>query len=162
MGCIGMYVSLFHSKARTNLIKPTYLTTHVQVIHDVISVSSANTALDTLMRKKPIYSFPQLIFLGGMCSSSICSVSFNGSFIDSLVSFPLGALLVTIQLLSVRNELYGNVFEITVATLLSFVSAALASTKRICYEAVASSSVVLILPVSFSHPASFLYIAIHR
>lgn len=116
------------------------------VIHDVISVSSANTALDTLMRKKPIYSFPQLIFLGGMCSSSICSVSFNGSFIDSLVSFPLGALLVTIQLLSVRNELYGNVFEITVATLLSFVSAALASTKRICYEAVASSSVVLILP----------------
>ncbi|KAG1868337.1 DUF1212-domain-containing protein [Suillus subalutaceus] len=68
------------------------------------------------------YSFPQLIFLGGMCSSSICS------------------------LLSVRNELYGNVFEITVATLLSFVSAALASTQRICYEAVASSSVVLILP----------------
>lgn len=116
------------------------------VIHDVISVSEANTALDTLMRKKPIYSFPQLIFLGGMCSSSICSVSFNGSFIDSLVSFPLGALLVTIQLLSVRNELYGNVFEITVATLLSFVSAALASTQRICYEAVASSSVVLILP----------------
>ncbi|KAG2071228.1 DUF1212-domain-containing protein [Suillus decipiens] len=116
------------------------------VIHDVISVSSASTALDTLMRKKPIYSFPQLIFLGGMCSSSICSVSFNGSFIDTLVSFPLGALLVTIQLLSVRNELYGNVFEITVATLLSFLSAALASTRRICYEAVASSSVVLILP----------------
>ncbi|KAG1880933.1 hypothetical protein F4604DRAFT_1578491 [Suillus subluteus] len=116
------------------------------VIHDVISVSEANTALDTLMRKKPIYSFPQLIFFGGMCSSSICSVSFNGSFIDSLVSFPLGALLVTIQLLSVRNELYGNVFEITVATLLSFVSAVLASTQRICYEAVASSSVVLILP----------------
>ncbi|KAG1761415.1 hypothetical protein EDD22DRAFT_824506 [Suillus occidentalis] len=116
------------------------------VIHDVISVSSASTALDTLMRKKPIYSFPKLIFLGGMCSSSICSVSFNGSFLDCLVSFPLGALLVTIQLLSVRNELYGNVFEITVATLLSFVSAALASTRRFCYEAVASSSVVLILP----------------
>ncbi|KAG2346252.1 DUF1212-domain-containing protein [Suillus weaverae] len=116
------------------------------VIHDVISVSSASTALDTLMHRKPTYSFPQLILLGGMCSTSICSVSFNGSFIDCLVSFPLGALLVTIQLLSVRNELYGNVFEITVATLLSFVSAALASTRRVCYEAVASSSVVLILP----------------
>ncbi|KAG1743917.1 hypothetical protein EDB19DRAFT_1906997 [Suillus lakei] len=67
-----------------------------QVIHNVISVSSASAALDTLMRKKPIYSFPQLISLGGMCSSSICSVSFNGSFLDCLVSFPLGALLVTI------------------------------------------------------------------
>ncbi|OAX39469.1 DUF1212-domain-containing protein [Rhizopogon vinicolor AM-OR11-026] len=116
------------------------------VIHDVISVSSASAALDALMRKKPLYNFGQLIFLGGMCSASICSVSFSGSFIDCLVSFPLGALLVTIQLLSVRNELYSNMFEITVATLLSFLSAALASTTHFCYSAVASSSVVLILP----------------
>jgi uncharacterized membrane protein YjjP (DUF1212 family) len=130
------------------------LLTFVQVIHDVISVSSASAALDALMRKKPLYSFGQLIFLGGMCSASICSVSFSGSFIDCLVSFPLGALLVAIQLLSVRNELYGNVFEITVATLLSFLSAALASSRHFCYSAVASSSVVLILPVStrFSPP----------
>ncbi|KAG0708901.1 hypothetical protein DFH29DRAFT_889625 [Suillus ampliporus] len=116
------------------------------VIHDAISVSSASASLDTLMRRRPVYNFTQLIVLGGMCSASICSVSFNGSFLDCLVSFPLGALLVTIQLLSVRNELYGNVFEITVATLLSFLSAALASTRHFCYSAVASSSVVLILP----------------
>jgi hypothetical protein len=100
------------------------------------------------MRKKPLYNFAQLIIVGGMCSASICSVSFAGSFIDCLASAPLGALLVAIQLLSVRNELYGNVFEITIATLLSFASAALASTKHFCYSAVASSSVVLILPVS--------------
>jgi len=60
----------------------------------------------------------------------------------------IGFALVTIQLLSVRNELYSNMFEITVATLLSFLSAALASTTHFCYSAVASSSVVLILPVS--------------
>jgi hypothetical protein len=38
--------------------------------------------------------------------------------------------------------------------LLSFVSAALASSRHFCYSAVASSSVVLILPVStrFSPP----------
>jgi hypothetical protein len=41
----------------------------------------------------------------------ICSVGFNGSFVDSLIVFPLGALLVAIQLVSVRNELYSNVFE---------------------------------------------------
>lgn len=127
----------------------------LQVIHDVISVSSASAALDSLMRKKPLYNFGQLIFLGGMCSASICSVSFQGSFIDCLVSFPLGALLVAIQLLSVRNELYSNVFEITIATLLSFVSAALASSGRFCYSAVASSSVVLILPVSAASPLQF-------
>lgn len=120
----------------------------LQVIHDAMSVSVASASLDVLMRKKPLYSLTQLILIGGMCSASICSVSFAGSFIDCLASAPLGALLVAVQLLSVRNELYGNVFEITIATLLSFLSAALASTKHFCYSAVASSSVVLILPVS--------------
>ncbi|KAJ7440306.1 hypothetical protein B0H11DRAFT_545821 [Mycena galericulata] len=116
------------------------------VIHDEQSVSEASSALDELMRKKQEYTWWQLVLTGGMCSASICTVSFNGSFIDALVSFPLGALLVAIQLLSVRNELYSNVFEITVATLFSFISAALASTGKFCYSAVASSSVVLILP----------------
>ncbi|KAI9435047.1 hypothetical protein H4582DRAFT_2112404 [Lactarius indigo] len=74
------------------------------------------------------------------------AVSFNGSLIDSLISFPLSALLVSVQILSVRNELYSNVFEITIATLLSFLSGALAQTHKFCYSAVASSSVVLILP----------------
>jgi len=63
------------------------------------------------MLSKPLYSPRQLIFFGGMASASICSVSFNGSLIDSLISFPLGALLVSVQILSVRNELYSNVFE---------------------------------------------------
>ncbi|KAJ7100584.1 hypothetical protein C8R43DRAFT_247729 [Mycena crocata] len=116
------------------------------VIHDEQSVSEASSTLDALMRKKQEYSWWQLVLTGGMCSSSICSVSFNGSFIDSLIVFPLGALLVAIQLLSVRNELYSNVFEITIATLFSFISAALAATGVFCYSAVASSAVVLILP----------------
>ena len=113
-----------------------------------MSVSAASAGLDILMRKRPLYNFVQLTIIGGMCSASICSVSFSGSFIDCLASAPLGALLVAIQLIGARNELYANVFEITIATLLSFLSAALASTKHFCYSAVASSSVVLILPVS--------------
>ncbi|KAJ6550865.1 hypothetical protein DFH09DRAFT_925648 [Mycena vulgaris] len=116
------------------------------VIHDEESVSEASGALDALMRRKQEYSAWQLVLVGGMCSSAICTISFSGSFLDSLIVFPLGALLVAIQLLSVRNELYSNVFEITIATLFSFISAALASTGMFCYSAVASSSVVLILP----------------
>lgn len=38
------------------------------------------------------------------------------------------------------------VYRITVATLLSFLSAVLAGTRHFCYSAVASSSIVLILP----------------
>ncbi|KAF8641639.1 hypothetical protein AX16_009865 [Volvariella volvacea WC 439] len=117
-----------------------------RVIHDEISVSAASTELDAIMCRPQFYKWWQLVLIGGMCSSAICSVSFNGSFIDTLAVFPMGALLVGIQILSVRNELYSNVFELTVATLFSFISSALASTHKFCYSAVASSSVVLILP----------------
>jgi hypothetical protein len=39
-----------------------------------------------------------------------------------------------------------NVFEIVIATLISFISAALASTRVFCYTALVSGGVVLILP----------------
>ncbi|KAF8495064.1 hypothetical protein JB92DRAFT_2748208 [Gautieria morchelliformis] len=117
-----------------------------KVIHDKISVSSASASLEFLMRKPPLYHGWQVVLLGGLCSSAICPLAFSGSFIDSLVVLPLGSLLVLVQNFSAKNELYSNVFEITIATLLSFISAALASTSRFCYAAVASSSVVLILP----------------
>lgn len=83
----------------------------MQVIHDDLSVSAASTELDSLMCMKQYYNFWELVLIGGFCSSAICTVSFAGSFIDALMVFPLGALLVFIQLVSVRNELYSNVFE---------------------------------------------------
>ena len=61
---------------------------------------------------------------------------------------PLGMLLVGIQMLSARNDMFSNVFEIAIATLISFLSAALASTGHLCYTALVSGGVVLILPVS--------------
>ncbi|KAH9840878.1 uncharacterized protein C8Q71DRAFT_702019 [Rhodofomes roseus] len=119
-----------------------------KVIHDDISVKDASIALDDLMRKPQLYKFWQLILIGGFCSASICSVSFNGSFIDSLISFPLGCLLIVIQVFAARNELYSNVFEIMVCLLFSFIAAALADTHghHVCYTAVGSASIVLILP----------------
>ncbi|KAG6864095.1 hypothetical protein C0991_012545, partial [Blastosporella zonata] len=82
-----------------------------KVIHDKLSVSDASSELDTIMRRPQLYNWWKLILFGGMCSSSICTVSFDGSFIDALIVFPMGALLIAIQLLSVRNELYSNVFD---------------------------------------------------
>ncbi|TBU25246.1 hypothetical protein BD311DRAFT_780441 [Dichomitus squalens] len=117
-----------------------------KVIHDDISVKDASVELDELMRRRPLYRNWQIVLIGGACSASICSVSFNGSFIDSLVSFPLGCLLILIQFFAARNELYSNIFEITVATFFSFIAAALSSLPFFCYSAIASSSVVLILP----------------
>ena len=83
----------------------------LQVIHDNVSVKDASVHLDDLMRRKQFYKNWQIVLFGGACSSSICSVSFNGSFIDCLASFPLGCLLILIQFFAARNELYSNVFE---------------------------------------------------
>lgn len=82
-----------------------------RVIHDETAVDEASRELDILMLERPLYNAWKIVAIGGCCSAAICSVSFSGSFIDSLVSAPLGALLVAIQILSVRNELYSNVFE---------------------------------------------------
>ncbi|KAF9034672.1 DUF1212-domain-containing protein [Hymenopellis radicata] len=117
-----------------------------KVIHDDLAVADASKQLTELMKKDKIYPWWALMMIGGMCSSSICTVSFNGSFIDAVAVYPLGALLVGLQLLSVRNELYSNVFEIVVAGLFSFLAAGMAASRKLCYSAIASSSVVLILP----------------
>ncbi|PPQ97452.1 hypothetical protein CVT26_002800 [Gymnopilus dilepis] len=117
-----------------------------KVIHDKLSVCDASVALDVLMKKRPCYNAWQQVFIGGMCSSAICTVSFSGSFVDALVSFPLGALLIVMQTISFRNVLFTYVFEVVVTLCFSFIAAALAATHKLCYSAVTSSSVVLILP----------------
>lgn len=70
----------------------------------------------------------------------------NSSFIDALMTMPLGWLLCAVQILSARNDMFSNVFEIAIATIISFIAAALASTRVFCYTALVSGGVVLILP----------------
>jgi uncharacterized membrane protein YjjP (DUF1212 family) len=81
------------------------------VIHDEISVSDASNDLDQLMLRAPLYNGWACIIIGGFCSSFICPISYHGSFLDALMCFPLSALLVFVQTLSAKNELYSNVFE---------------------------------------------------
>jgi uncharacterized membrane protein YjjP (DUF1212 family) len=82
-----------------------------RVIHDEMSVSEAAEKLDELMMRRVLYGSWEQLIIGGLCSSAICFTGFNGSFVDSLISFPLGALLVGAQLFAAKNELYSNVFE---------------------------------------------------
>ncbi|KAG8924218.1 hypothetical protein FRC02_010567 [Tulasnella sp. 418] len=117
-----------------------------KVIHDEISVVDAQESLDELMKKPPAYQGIISVIIGGLCSSAITPLAFRGSFVDALSAFPLGCLLVWMQNVVSTNDLFSNVFEILIATLVSFLSAALGSTTRLCYTAIASGSVVLILP----------------
>lgn len=117
------------------------------VVHDKIGVEEASAQLDELMRRKPVVGRLPMVLIGGCASMSICvgPQGFNGSFIDAVMAFPLGAFLVYCQSI-ITTELYSNVFEIVFATFNSFISAAVAKTGIFCYSAVVSGSIVLILP----------------
>lgn len=122
-------------------------TIYWNVIHDKIGVEEASAQLDELMRRKPLIGRIPMVLIGGFASAFICvgPQGFNGSFIDAVMAFPLGAFLVYCQSI-ITTELYSNVFEIVFATLNSFVAAAVQSTGYFCYAAVVSGSIVLILP----------------
>lgn len=64
-----------------------------------------------LTLEQVLYKGWMTVVIGGFCSAFITPISFKGSFVDALAAFPLGAILVWVQNLSARNELYSNVFE---------------------------------------------------
>ncbi|BGP17725.1 hypothetical protein JCM10213_005306 [Rhodosporidiobolus nylandii] len=119
---------------------------YFNVIHDKISVTEASVQLDDLMISPPKYKLWQQLIIGACASAFIQPSAFYGSFIDCLMSMPLGALLVLVQVIVSRNDLYSSLFEIVIACIIAFLAAALASTKYFCFAAVVSGSVVLILP----------------
>ncbi|KAH8923061.1 DUF1212-domain-containing protein [Atractiella rhizophila] len=120
---------------------------HYEVCHDEIGVDEASLEISRLMQAKPIYGTWTSILIGGLCSVMIAVPSFNASFIDLLVSFPLGCLLVASQsLIAAKSQVLSSIFEIVIAAVISFTAAGLASTEYFCYAAVTSASIVLILP----------------
>ncbi|KIY63086.1 DUF1212-domain-containing protein [Cylindrobasidium torrendii FP15055 ss-10] len=117
-----------------------------KVIHDDLSVNDASAQLIQLMQAPKIYPWWLLMIIGGLTSSFITVAAFNGSFLDALAVWPLGAILIGMQLLAARHELYSNVFEIVITAFFSFIAGGMAASHRLCYPAIASGSVILILP----------------
>ncbi|BEJ17507.1 hypothetical protein CspHIS471_0609080 [Cutaneotrichosporon sp. HIS471] len=116
------------------------------VVHDRCNVEDASRDLDELMLSKPQYSGWQIVIISMMCSAFIAVPAFNASFIDALMCAALGGLLALVQMLAAMNDMFSNVFEIVIATLISFVAAVLSDTNKFCYTALVSGGVVLILP----------------
>lgn len=116
------------------------------VVYDKVSAEAATLQLDNLMRSPPEYNWWQTILIAGLCSSFIVIFAFYASFIDALVCAPLGMLMAGVQMLAAKNDLFSNVFEIAIATLISWIAAVLSRTRVLCYTAMVSGGVVLILP----------------
>ncbi|GAA5872386.1 hypothetical protein JCM16303_004503 [Sporobolomyces ruberrimus] len=118
-----------------------------EVVHDEMGVEEGIVALDRCLKAKPIYSNWLRVVFAGACAGIICPMGFAGSIIDALVSAAFGAILCFLQLYVARkNAVFSNIFEISVAALISFAARGLSTTEYFCYESVASAGVVMVLP----------------
>ncbi|KAK4049327.1 pheromone-regulated protein prm10 [Microbotryomycetes sp. JL201] len=117
-----------------------------KVVRDKLGVDDASAKLDSVLVAPPKYSLWQQLLIGGIAGAAIMPSAFYGSFIDCVAAIPLGALLVAVQVVASRNDMYSSLFEIVIACLNAILAGALARSKQFCFAAVASGSVVLILP----------------
>jgi uncharacterized membrane protein YjjP (DUF1212 family) len=104
-----------------------------KVVRDKMKVTEASARLDELMVAPPKYALWKSVIIGGIASAAIIPsgesssrrisseaaklillvlpTAFYGSFIDVLAVIPLGGLLVVVQVLLARNDLYSSLFE---------------------------------------------------
>ena len=88
-------------------------TIHYEVTHDLIGVQEASVEISNLMRAPPLYSRWRMVLIGGLASVAIAPVSFHASFIDLLVSYGLGSILVIIQIwVASKSDVLSSLFEI--------------------------------------------------
>ncbi|GAA5930348.1 uncharacterized protein JCM15063_004781 [Sporobolomyces koalae] len=117
-----------------------------KVVRDKMKVTEASSRLDELMVAPPKYALWQSVLIGGLASAAIIPSAFYGSFIDMLAVVPLGGLLVVVQVLLARNDLYSSLFEIAIACINCLIAGGLAYSNEFCFYSVAAGSIVLILP----------------
>ncbi|KAI9843488.1 MAG: hypothetical protein M1838_002606 [Thelocarpon superellum] len=121
-----------------------------EVVHDVIGVEEATQSLDEVLNRRPKHHPWVIVLTYGLASACVGPFAFQARFIDLPLSFALGAILGTLQIIvAPRSDLYSNVFEISAAVLTSFLARAFGSISGgniFCFSALAQSSIALILP----------------
>ncbi|KAF5387984.1 hypothetical protein D9615_000529 [Tricholomella constricta] len=91
------------------------------VVHDEISAKRATADLEALLKAPAMYSILFRCILAFSLSALICPLAFGGSFLDLWIA-GAGAFFLSVLQLSVASKsvLYANVFEITIAIIVSF------------------------------------------
>ncbi|ANZ74586.1 BA75_01825T0 [Komagataella pastoris] len=119
------------------------------VIHDVMSVPEAISAIEKLLNGKDYYPRPVVVLTYAMACAMVCPFAFRGKGFDILVSFGVGGLVAMLQYYIVPlSNVYSTVFEVSATIVVSFVARALGSIdeSKVCYSAVVQGSIAMILP----------------
>lgn len=122
-------------------------TVYKAVLADDITVAEAAVKLDALLKAKPEWSNLSRILFSIVKCGMMAPINFGGSFVDIWISAAFGGLLTFSQLcLAGNNQMFSNVFDIAIAIIFSFLSRLLSTKSVFCYEAIASSGLIGLLP----------------
>ena len=122
------------------------------VIHKRVGVEEATSVIESIMAREDKFPRWVRVPIYGLASACIGPVSYGARPIDLPLIFILGSLVGFFELVIAQgSELYGYVFEMSSAILISFLGRALGSISlghdhHFCFSAVAQASLVLILP----------------
>ncbi|PWN44218.1 DUF1212-domain-containing protein [Ceraceosorus guamensis] len=118
-----------------------------KVVHDDIGVQEGTEELNALLKAEACWGEWARIGFAAVRCWLMAPMSFGGSFIDAFAAAAFGAGLTFLQLRVTRkNAMYSNVFEISTAILISFIARGLSTTGIFCYQSIASSGLILVLP----------------
>ncbi|KAF2870018.1 hypothetical protein BDV95DRAFT_595591 [Massariosphaeria phaeospora] len=122
------------------------------VVHDRIGVEDATPRLEAIIARKPKFNVWLRVLMYGLASATVGPFAFQARPIDLPICFMLGCFLGWLQLvITPKNELISNVFEIGAAIITSFTARGIGSIQfrgkeLFCFSAIAQSSIALILP----------------
>ncbi|KAG8219667.1 hypothetical protein J3R82DRAFT_622 [Butyriboletus roseoflavus] len=120
-----------------------------KVLHDKMTVEDGTQELKEILNARPVYSlWPRCLF-SFLTASMVSAIVFGGSIIDMWISGFFACVLQYLGLnVASKSATYANVYEISIAIIVSFVSRALSTLPGdlFCYNAISAAGVVLILP----------------
>ncbi|KAI9461759.1 DUF1212-domain-containing protein [Boletus coccyginus] len=120
-----------------------------KVLHDEMTVEDGTRELKDILNARTIYSlWPRCLF-AFLTAAMISAMVFGGSIIDMWISGLCACVLQYLGLSTAsKSATYANVYEISIAIIVSFVSRALSTIPGdlFCYNAISAAGVVLILP----------------
>ncbi|KND93399.1 Uncharacterized protein TOPH_01381 [Tolypocladium ophioglossoides CBS 100239] len=125
---------------------------HKEAMNDDIGVEEGTRRLDTLMISREKFSAWFRVLIFGLTSATCAPFSFQASFIDLPLCFPLGCLVGLLQLIiAPKLNMHSSVFQVGTVFLVVFLARALGNIVSnlqpvFCFSALAQSGIVMLLP----------------
>ncbi|TIB70955.1 DUF1212-domain-containing protein [Wallemia mellicola] len=120
---------------------------YMNVVSGKMDAMEGSLRLREIVKSPDQYNAWQMVLIGASASAAVAPMAFSASLLDIPIVFILGAMLTFVKVSGVvKRESFGFILEISCACLIAMAARALYKTNYFCFQSVAASAIVLILP----------------